>query len=86
MDRDAYGAWVQQRAQQLTTPQGGEGDDARHRERIGNAVPPPAAAAIASVMGRALLAAWSGVRVDLAKTAVWVQRLAIPMSVDLGEA
>lgn len=32
MDRDAYGAWVQQRAQQLTTPQGGEGDDARHRE------------------------------------------------------
>jgi hypothetical protein len=48
-------------------------------------IPPPAAAAIASVMGRALLAAWSGVRVDLAKTAVWVQRLAIPMSVDLGE-
>lgn len=60
--------------------------DARHRERIVNAVPPPAAAAIASVMGRALLAAWSGVRVDLSKTAIWVQRLAIPMSVDLGEA
>lgn len=32
MDREAFALMIQQRAQRLTTPQGGEGDDARHRE------------------------------------------------------
>lgn len=47
--------------------------DSAWRERIGNAVPPPAAAAIASVMGRALLGAWSGQTFMLSSEDIWVR-------------
>ncbi len=53
------------------------------RERIGNAVPPPAAAAIASVMGQALLLAWAGESFVLSSTPVWVRDVAIALSADL---
>ncbi|TCT21175.1 DNA cytosine methyltransferase [Thiobaca trueperi] len=59
-------------------------DGASHsawRERIGNAVPPPAAAAIASAMGQALLLARAGERFVLSSTPVWVRPLAIALSV-----
>ena len=52
------------------------------RERIGNAVPAPAATAIASVMGRALLLAWSGERFALGSTPVWVRPLVVAVSVE----
>ena len=54
------------------------------RERIGNAVPPPAAQAIASVMGEALLLAQSGESFILNSMPVWVKPLAISVSLDLG--
>lgn len=47
--------------------------DSDWRERIGNAVPPHAAAAIASVMGRTLLLAWSGETFMLDSAPVWVR-------------
>ncbi len=47
--------------------------DADWRERIGNAVPPPAAQAIASVMGSVLLRAWSGEGFMLSAEPIWVQ-------------
>lgn len=47
--------------------------DSAYRERIGNAVPPPAAAAIASVMGTTLLLAWSGETFTLSNQPVWVR-------------
>ena len=47
--------------------------DSAHRERIGNAVPPPAAAAIASVMGTTLLLAWSGETFTLSNHPIWVR-------------
>src|SRR6202049_1967449 len=46
------------------------------RERIGNAVPPPGPAAIAGVMGRPLLAAWSGETFQLSSEAIWVRPIA----------
>ena len=49
------------------------------RERIGNAVPPPAAAAIAGVMGRTLLAAWSGETSAISSEPVWVRPVAIAL-------
>ena len=55
--------------------------DARHRERIGNAVPPPAAAAVASVMGRAILQARAGVTFQLSAEPVWVRGLAAALSI-----
>lgn len=59
---------------------------ATHRGRVegcldGNSVPPPAAAAIASVMGHTLLLARAGVRFQLAAEPIWVRRLAWSMSV-----
>lgn len=42
------------------------------RERIGNAVPPPAAQAIAGVMGQVLLMARSGQTFALSNTPIWV--------------
>lgn len=48
----------------------------RWREAVGNAVPPPTAAAIASVMGRALLAAKVGETFELSAEPVWVQPVA----------
>lgn len=56
--------------------------DSAWRERIGNAVPPPAAAAIASVIGQALLLAWAGETFVLGATPIWVRDVAIAASVD----
>jgi len=53
--------------------------DSAWRERIGNAVPPPAAQAIASEMGRALLLAWSGETFRLSSTPVWVRPIAVAL-------
>lgn len=47
--------------------------DAAWRERIGNAVPPPAAQAIAETMGRTLLMAWAGEGFRLSALPIWVQ-------------
>lgn len=57
--------------------------DSAWRERIGNAVPPDAAEAIASVMGRTLLMAWSGNTFVLSSEPIWVQPIALALSVDL---
>lgn len=59
--------------------------DQAWRERIGNAVPAPAAQAIASEMGRTLLLAWSGGTMQLALTPIWVRPVAIALSVAQGE-
>jgi site-specific DNA-cytosine methylase len=45
------------------------------RERIGNAVPPPAAQAIAGVMGVTLLLAWSGETFHMSSTPIWVRNV-----------
>lgn len=55
--------------------------DSAWRERIGNAVPPGAAQAIAEVMGRTLLLAESGETFQLSSTPVWVQPVAVALSV-----
>lgn len=55
--------------------------DTAWRERIGNAVPSPAAEAIASVMGTTLLLAWSGETFQLNAAPIWVRPLAIALSV-----
>ncbi|GAB6125054.1 DNA cytosine methyltransferase [Humidesulfovibrio idahonensis] len=47
--------------------------DMHWRERIGNAVPPPAARAIAGVMGQVLLLTWSGETFAMGNTPIWVQ-------------
>lgn len=62
----------------------GQSDQA-WRERIGNAVPPDAAEAIASVMGTTLLLAWSGETFTLSSMPVWVQPVAMALSVAQGE-
>ncbi|SES11726.1 Site-specific DNA-cytosine methylase [Vreelandella subterranea] len=54
--------------------------DSGWRERIGNAVPPPAAEAIASVMGTTLLLAWSGETFALGSTPIWVRNAAAALS------
>ena len=51
--------------------------DSAWRERIGNAVPPPAAEAIAGVMGRTLLLAWSGETFMLSSEPIWVQPIVV---------
>lgn len=56
--------------------------DTGWRERIGNAVPPHAAAAIAGVMGTTLLLAWSGETFMLSSQAIWVRPVAVALSVD----
>ena len=55
--------------------------DATWRERIGNAVPPAAATAIADTMGRTLLLAWSGESFMLSAVPIWVRPLAIGLAV-----
>ena len=52
------------------------------RERIGNAVPPPAAQAIAGVMGQVLLLAATGTTFVLSGTPIWVRDVAIALGVD----
>jgi site-specific DNA-cytosine methylase len=56
--------------------------DSAWRERIGNAVPRKAAKAIASVMGKTLLLAWSGETFVLDSMPIWVQPLVIAVTVD----
>lgn len=55
--------------------------DQAWRERIGNAVPPDAAQAIAEVMGTTLLLAETGETFMLSATPVWVRPVAVAMSV-----
>ncbi|MDP2367665.1 DNA cytosine methyltransferase [Rhodoferax sp.] len=58
--------------------------DQRWREGIGNAVPSDAATAIAEVMGETLLLAWAGETFQLSMKPIWVQPLAIAISVRQG--
>ncbi|OVZ01708.1 hypothetical protein CDO39_19685 [Pseudomonas aeruginosa] len=51
------------------------------RERIGNAVPPAAAEAIAGVMGTTLLLAEQGETFMLSNTPIWVRPVAVALSV-----
>ena len=60
--------------------------DSAWRERIGNAVPPPAAKAIADEMFRTLLMAWSGETFALGSTPIWVRQVAVALSVARGAA
>ncbi|MDC8803887.1 DNA cytosine methyltransferase [Halomonas pacifica] len=57
-------------------------NDSAWRERIGNAVPPPAAEAIAGVMGTTLLLAWSGETFALGSTPIWVRQAAAGLSLN----
>lgn len=59
--------------------------DGAWRERIGNAVPPAAAAAIAGVMGTTLLLAWSGETFLLSSTPIWVRPVAVALAVQQSE-
>lgn len=59
--------------------------DSAWRERIGNMVPPPAAAAIAGVVGRCLLMAWSGQTFALSSEPIWVRNVAVGLMVASGE-
>ena len=54
--------------------------DCAHRERIGNAVPPPAARAIAGTIGTTLLLAWGGVTFMLNSQPIWVRNVAVALS------
>ncbi|MBN8947178.1 MAG: DNA cytosine methyltransferase [Rhodanobacter sp.] len=54
--------------------------DQAWRERIGNAVPPAAAEAIACVMARTLLAAWSGQTFFLDSMPIWVRPVAVAIA------
>lgn len=58
--------------------------DSAWRERIGNAVPPDAAEAIAEEFGRTLLLAWSGETFALSATPIWVRPVAVALSVAQG--
>jgi site-specific DNA-cytosine methylase len=58
--------------------------DSDWRERIGNAVPPDAAQAIASEMGRTLLLAWSGETFTLSSAPIWVQPALAALTVAQG--
>ena len=60
--------------------------DSDHRMRIGNAVPPPAAQAIAGVMGTALLLSWSGETFVLSNLQVWVRPLVAALQAGKSEA
>ena len=54
--------------------------DAAWRERIGNAVPPDAAQAVAEAMARTLLLAWSGQGFMPSSVLICVQLVAIAVS------
>ncbi|RVC47598.1 DNA cytosine methyltransferase [Mesorhizobium sp. M4A.F.Ca.ET.090.04.2.1] len=56
--------------------------DSAWRERIGNAVPPHAAAAIASVMATTLLLAMTGETFMLSSQPIWVRDVAVALAVD----
>ena len=54
--------------------------DQAWRERIGNAVPPAAARAIAEEIGRTLLLAWTGQTFALSSTPIWVRDVAVALT------
>lgn len=54
--------------------------DQAWRERIGNAVPPAAARAIAEEIGRTLLLAWTGQTFALSSTPIWVRDVAVAIA------
>jgi len=54
--------------------------DQAWRERIGNAIPPAAAQAVAEVIGRTLLMAWSGQTFFLDNEPIWVRQFAAAIS------
>lgn len=54
--------------------------DQAWRERIGNAVPPAAARAIAEEFGRTLLLAWTGQTFALGSTPIWVRNVAVALT------
>lgn len=56
-------------------------NDADWRERIGNAIPPKASAAIAEVMGTTLLLAGLGETFLLSSQSIWVRNIALALSV-----
>lgn len=56
--------------------------DAAWRERIGNAVPPDAAEAIACEMATTLLLAASGTTFTLSSRPIWVRQIAMALAVD----
>lgn len=56
--------------------------DAAWRERIGNAVPPDAAAAIADVMATTLLLAMTGETFMLSSQPIWVRNVAMALAID----
>lgn len=58
--------------------------DQAWRERIGNAVPPAAATAVAEEMGRTLMLAWSGETFSLGSTPIWVRNVAVALSLPGG--
>ena len=60
--------------------------DSAWRERIGNAVPPHAAEAIAHVMGTTLLLAWSGETFILSAQPIWVRPIALAAALGQGAA
>ncbi|MCY1299141.1 hypothetical protein D9M68_832660 [compost metagenome] len=55
--------------------------DKEWSERIGNAVPPAAAEAIATVMGTTLLLAEAGETFLLSSTPIWVRQVAVGLTV-----
>lgn len=59
--------------------------DQAWRERIGNAVPPAAAKAMADVFGQCLLLAWSGETFALSSAPVWVQPAVAALMVARGQ-
>ncbi len=59
--------------------------DSAKRERIGNAVPPAAAQAIADLMGQTLLMQWTGETFSLSELPIWVQPVAVALSVETPE-
>ena len=59
-------------------------NDSDWRERIGNAVPPAAAEAIASTMYQTLLLAWAGETFLLSSAPIWVQPVAVALAVAQG--
>jgi site-specific DNA-cytosine methylase len=59
--------------------------DSSWRERIGNAVPPPAAQAIAGVMGTTLLLAMSGETFSMSAMPIWVRPVVAGMMAAQGE-
>lgn len=61
-------------------------NDSDWRERIGNAVPPAAAEAIASTMYQTLLLAWSGETFLLSAMPIWVRPVAVAMNMAQGGA